>query len=392
MSDERSMWVVSIKSAILVFLLLIFCSLNLAYSAPRKYKSAILMEAETGKILFARSIHRKLYPASMVKMMLALIVMEKVKQGEISLSDKIKVSRNASMIGGSQVYLKEGEVFTLRDMMKAVMIKSACDGAVAVSEHVSGSTKQFLVLMNERASELKMNDTVFKTTNGLPKVQNGHSGDLSSAYDMAILARELVKYPTILKWTNTKTDTFRNGKFILTNTNKLLKTFPELDGLKTGYYRRAGWNFTATAKKNDMRLISVVMSCPTKKLRFDKTKEILDMGFRNYTKLRIVKKGDVVFKNIPIIMGNKSYIKGVYNKDMTLIIKKSDEKKIVKQEILFNKIQAPVEKGQRIGCMLIKLNKKTIAKLSIVAAEKVNQISRLRWFVRRFVLRCNMGD
>ncbi|MCK4401648.1 D-alanyl-D-alanine carboxypeptidase [bacterium] len=369
------------KSTILLFLLLSFCGLNLAYSAPRKYKSAILMEAETGKILFGRSMHRKLPPASMVKMMLALIVMEKVKHDEISLSDKVKVSRHASMIGGSQVYLREGEVFTLRDMMKAIMIKSACDAAVAVAEHMSGSTKKFLVLMNKRASELKMNDTVFKTTSGLPKVQNGHSGDMSSAYDMAILARELVKYPTVLKWTKTKTDTFRNGKFILTNTNKLLKTFPELDGLKTGYYRRAGWSFTATAKKGDMRLISVVMGCPTKKTRFDKTREILNMGFKNYTKLCLVKKGDVVFENVPIIMGDKRYINGISNKNITLVVRKIDKKKIIKQKILFDKIQAPVEKGQRIGCMLIKLNKKTIAETSIIASENVNKISRFRWFV-----------
>jgi len=373
------------KFVVLAFLLLSFCSLNPAYSTTRKYRSAILIEAETGKILFARNIHRRLPPASMVKMMLSLIVMGKIKHGEISLSDKVKVSRHASMIGGSQVYLREGEVFSLRDMMKAVMIKSACDAAVAVSEHISGSTKKFLVLMNKRASELKMNDTIFKTTNGLPKVQNGHSGDMSSAYDMAILARELVKYPTVLKWTNTKTDTFRNGKFILTNTNKLLKTFPELDGLKTGYYRRAGWSFTATAKKGNMRLISVVMGCPTKKARFDKTKEILNMGFKNYAKLVLVKKGDIAFKNIPIIMGNKSYIDGISNKNISLVIKKSDEKKIIKQKILFDRIQAPVEKGQRIGCILTKLNKKTIAETSIIAPENVDQISRLRWFVREYI-------
>ncbi len=373
------------KSVILVFLLLSFCSLNPVYSAPRKYKSAILMEAETGKILFGRSMHRKLPPASMVKMMLALIVMEKVKRCEVSLNDKVKASRHASMIGGSQVYLREGEVFTLRDMMKAIMIKSACDGAVAVSEHISGSTRKFLILMNKRASELKMNDTIFKTTSGLPKVQNGHSGDMSSAYDMAILARELVKYPTVLEWTNTKTDTFRNGKFILTNTNKLLKTFPELDGLKTGYYRRAGWSFTATAKKDNMRLISVVMGCPTKKLRFDKTREILDMGFKNYTKVCLVKKGDVVFENVPIIMGDRRYINGISNKDITLVIRKIDKKKIVKQKILFDRIQAPVEKGRRIGCMLIKMDKMTMAEASIIANEKVNQISRFRWFLREYV-------
>lgn len=346
------------------------------------------MEAETGKILFAMNIHRRLPPASMVKMMLALIVMEKVKQGEISLSDKIKVSRHASMIGGSQVYLKEGEVFTLRDMMKAIMIKSACDVAVAVSEHISGSTKKFLVLMNKRASELKMHDTIFKTTNGLPKVQNGHSGDMSSAYDMVILARELVKYPTVLEWTNTKTDTFRNDKFILTNTNKLLKTFPELDGLKTGYYRRAGWSFTATAKKGNMRLISVVMGAPTKKLRFDKTKEILDMGFKNFAKLNLVKEGDIVFENAPIIMGNKRCINGISNKDITLVIRKSDKKKIVMQKILFNRIQAPVEKDQRIGCMLIKMDKKTMAEASVVAKESIDRISRFKWLMRKCVFLC----
>ena len=346
------------------------------------------MEAETGRILFGRSMHKKLPPASMVKMMLALIVMEKVKHGEISLSDKVKVSRHASMIGGSQVYLREGEVFTLEDMMKAIMIKSACDAAVAVSEHISGSTKKFLVLMNKRASELKMKNTIFKTTSGLPKIQNGHSGDMSSVYDMAILARELVKNPTVLKWTNTKTDTFRNGKFILTNTNKLLKTFPELDGLKTGYYRRAGWSFTATAKKNDMRLISVVMGCPTKKLRFDKTRDILNMGFKNYTKLCLAKKGDVIFENIPVITGNKRYINGISNKDIILVIRKSDKKKIIKQKIMFDRIQAPVEKGQRIGCILIKMDKKTIAEASVVAKESVDRISKFKWLMRKYVFLC----
>jgi len=208
---------------------------------------------------------------------------------------------------------------------------------------------------------------------------------MSSAYDMAILARELVKYPTVLEWTNTKTDTFRNGKFILTNTNKLLKTFPELDGLKTGYYIRAGWSFAATAKKDNMRLISVVMGAPTKKTRFDKTKEILDMGFKNYTKLCLVKEGDVVFENVPVIMGDRRYINGISNKDITLVIRKRDKKKIVKQKILFDRIQAPVEKEQRIGCMLIKLDKKTIAETSIIAPENVDQISRFRWFVRKHI-------
>jgi serine-type D-Ala-D-Ala carboxypeptidase (penicillin-binding protein 5/6) len=215
-------------------------------AAPPPIESVLLMEAETGAILFEKDIHKQRAPASMVKMMLMLIVMQKLHAGELHVSDTITATAHASKMGGSQVYLREGETFTLLEMMKAISIASANDACVAVAEHISGTVEGFLELMNERAKALSMNDTHFATVHGLPP-SNGDPGDLTSAHDMAILARELTKYPEILTWGAIKEDSLRDGKFILTNTNKLVYNFPGVDGLKTGFHAQAGFNVTATA-------------------------------------------------------------------------------------------------------------------------------------------------
>jgi len=222
------------------------------------FKAYIVMEGSIGKILEGENTHLKWPPASITKLMLAYIVMEKLSKGEVQLTDKITISKNAARIGGSQVFLKEGEAFTLEELMKATMVASANDAAYAIGEFLAGSSEEFISLMNEKAKTLNMVDTEYHSVHGLPP-SKGEQEDLTSCNDLATLARELLKYPKLLEWTSIKSDSFRDGKFILNNTNKLLIKMPAVDGLKTGYYRKSGYNIVVTAKKGDLRFIVVVM-------------------------------------------------------------------------------------------------------------------------------------
>ena len=230
------------------------------------YKAYIVTDAGTGNILEGENIHLKWPPASITKLMLVYIIMEKLERGELELSDNIIVSGKASKMGGTQVYLKEGEVFTLEEMLKATLIESANDAAYAIAEFVSGSTEEFVKLMNRNAKALNMMDTKFHFVHGLPP-SRGQQADISSCHDLAILARQLLKHPQILEWTSIKRAGFRDGKFIMYNRNKLLFKLPNVDGLKTGYYRKAGYSVVATARKGDLRLIVVVMGSPRARAR-----------------------------------------------------------------------------------------------------------------------------
>ncbi|MCX7966083.1 MAG: D-alanyl-D-alanine carboxypeptidase, partial [Syntrophorhabdaceae bacterium] len=242
---------------------------NTSIEKIEPYKAFIVTEASTGKILEGENIHEKRPPASVTKLMLAYVVLDKLNKKEISLTDKITVSKEASKIGGSQVYLKEGEVFTLEELMKATLVASGNDAAYAVAEFVAGSKDEFIKLMNEKAKALGMNDTEFHSVHGLPP-SKGQKEDLTSCYDLSILARELLKYPKIIEWTSIKTEGFRDGTFIMNNHNKLLTKLPGIvDGLKTGYYKETGFNIVATGKKNELRFIVVVLGSPTAKIRDD---------------------------------------------------------------------------------------------------------------------------
>ena len=222
--------------------------------------------------------------------MVACIVMEKLATGAVKLTDQIIVSKNASNIGGSQVYLKEGETFTLEELMKAMMIHSANDAAYAISEHVAGGIDEMIRLMNEKAKILGLNNTEFHSVHGLPP-EKGEKEDLTTCNDLAMLAREILKYPKIIEWTGTKTDSFRNGKFVLSNTNKLLTKLPGTDGLKTGYYSESGFNIVATAKKDELRFIVVVMGSPSGKIRDDVAMEKLKKAFSQYKMIEYRQKG-----------------------------------------------------------------------------------------------------
>lgn len=245
------------------------------------YESALVEDANTGEILFEKDPYKKWPPASMTKMMLMLITMEKVRFGSLSLRDRVAISRNATNTGGTRIYLREKEVFPLELLLKAVLMNSANDAAIAVAEFVAGSVQQFVALMNRKAGQLKMEDTHFMTVNGLPPKPGGVA-DITTAYDIAKLARALITYPEILDWASTRIETFRVGRRTIQihNVNRLIGYYPGADGLKTGYIRRSKFNLTATAERGGKRIISVVMGAPTNQKRFIESARLLDLGFK----------------------------------------------------------------------------------------------------------------
>jgi D-alanyl-D-alanine carboxypeptidase (penicillin-binding protein 5/6) len=248
-------------------------------SKTGSYQAYLVLNATSGKILEETNGRLKWPPASLTKLMLTYIVMEKIYRAELKLSDPVTVSRKAAGIGGSQVYLKEGEVFSLEELMRATLIESANDAAYAIGEFVAGSKEEFIHLMNEKARSLHMKDTEFHSIHGLPP-SRGQLEDVTSCRDLAILAEKLLKYPVLLEWTSVRRTRFRNGTFMMTNGNRLLSKMPEIDGLKTGYYRRAGYNIVATAKKGDLRLVVIVLGSPTAGIRDAFVKEKINQYFR----------------------------------------------------------------------------------------------------------------
>ncbi len=313
------------------------------------YVSACVMEPVSGMVIFDQDMHKPWPLASMTKMMLMLIVAEKVQDGSLKLTDQVTTSALASKMGGSQVYLKEGETFSLDDMMKAIVVHSANDASLAVAEYVAGSGEAFVVMMNQRAKALGMNDTHYYSPHGLPPAP-GQSPDISSAYDSAILARELIKYPDVLRWSSIDVTGFRNNTFELRNTNHLIRTYKGCDGLKTGFYAQAGFNVTATAKREGLRLIAVVMGSPRKQQNFSEAATLLSQGFMNYYEYPVARKGAPIEQAVAVSGGASSNFKPVWGADLDVFMKHDAEKSAVKVDFnLPPKIQAPIKAGQEIG-------------------------------------------
>ena len=258
---------------------LLLCPAGAVSSAPQAEASAaVLMEKETGTLLYEQNAHDKLEPASVTKVMTLLLVVEAIDDGRLSLDDLVTVSARAASMGGSQVYLKENEQMTVQDLLKAVTVVSGNDAAVALAEHLSGSEEAFVADMNERAAQLGMADTTFLNCTGLPA-----AGHLTSAYDIALMSRALIGHPMIREYSTIWMDSIRNGAFQLSNTNKLIRFYPGATGLKTGSTDSAGYCLSATAERDGMELIAVVLHSPTSAQRFDSAKRLLDFGFANYT-------------------------------------------------------------------------------------------------------------
>src|SRR5208283_2619973 len=261
--------------------------------------------------------------------MLMLIVAEKIHDGSLKLSDSITTSRKAAAMGGSQVYLKEGETFSLDDMMKAVVVHSANDASVAVAEYIAGSTEAFVVMMNQQAAALGMKDSHYYSVHGLPP-DKGEQPDVASAYDQALLARELLKYPDVTRWSSIDTAPFRAGTFVLRNTNHMVRTYQGCDGLKTGFYDKAGFNVVATAKRNDLRLIAVVLGSQHKLTNFKVASEMLSRGFLNYEMHQVAKKGAPIAQSVAVSDADITSLKPVWGDDAGVFVKRGDASNAIK--------------------------------------------------------------
>ena len=330
-------------------------------------KSAILMEESTGNILYESNPDERLPIASVTKVMTMLLIMEAVDSGKISLDDMVTVSGNAMSYGGSTMFLETGEQLTVNDMLKGIAVASANDGCVAMAEHLAGSESAFVDMMNEKAKELGMENTHFMNTNGLD--EDDH---YSSARDVAIMSRELMKHETIFNYTSIWMDTLRGGKFQLANTNKLIRFYDGANGLKTGSTSKALCCLSAAAKRNDMQLIAVVLGAPTSAERFASAKSLLDYGFANYAVNTQITAGDEVQK-IAVEKGVDKEVGVVAGDSCSTLVKKGQEDNITKEIKIDETITAPIEAGQKIGTMTISRDGEVIAYIDLNASSAVEK-------------------
>lgn len=326
-------------------------------------KSAILIEAETGKVLYAFNENEPLPIASITKIMTMLLVMEAIDTGKINLTDKVTVSAHASRMGGSQVYLKEGEIFTIEELLKAVAVHSANDASVALAEAVAGSEEAFVAMMNEKSQELGMKNTKFLDCTGL--TDEGH---FSTAYDIAIMSRELlVKHPRIIHYTTIWHDTFRDGTFDLDNTNKLVRRYRGTTGIKTGFTNAAGFCLSASAERNGTKFISVLLGAKSNDTRFSESARLLDYGFSNWESVKIEKK-DMEAGVIKVKKGVTAEIPVTFSSDAFVVVRKGSRDKIEETLEIPEVVNAPVEEGQTIGVLNIDLYGERLASIPVVAA------------------------
>ncbi|MBR2704515.1 MAG: D-alanyl-D-alanine carboxypeptidase [Clostridia bacterium] len=331
--------------------------------------SAILIDQDSGQILYEHNMHEKLRPASVTKIMSILLVMEALDSGQIKLTDKVPCSENASSMGGSQIWLTTTETLTVDEMLKCMCVVSANDCTVAMAEFLCGSTDAFVEKMNKRAKELGMNDTCFKNCHGID--EDGH---VSSSYDIALMSRELLsKHPSIKNYTTIWMDSIRDGKSQLVNTNKLVRNYEGCTGLKTGSTSLALYNLSASATRDNLNLIAVIMQAPTTALRFSEAKQLLDYGFNNYTSYQLSTENEIV-KNISISQGVEKNINGVYSSTNNIMLQKGSESKITQEINIPDKLTAPVSQGEKIGEINYCLDGNIISTVDVVSDKSIKKI------------------
>ena len=336
-------------------------------------KSALLMEVATGKVLYESNAHERLAPASVTKVMTMLLIMEAVDSGKIAMTDMVTASETAAAKGGSQVYLKVGETMSVSEMLKCIAVSSANDCACAMAEHIAGSEEAFVGLMNQRAGELGMQDTRFVNCTGLDDGENAGEHK-TSAHDIALMSRELLKnHPGIREYTTIWMDTIRDGTFGLSNTNKLVRFYPGATGLKTGFTSGAGYCLSATAEREGMELIAVVMGAATSQKRNASCKQLLDYGFANYA-LFTPDLADT--PEIPVVLGAEASVPVRLSESAALLIDKGQRSGITTETALEESTPAPVSRGQRLGTLRVKAGDQLLSEIPLVAAEG---IPRLTW-------------
>ena len=332
--------------------------------------AAILIEQNSGKILYEHNSHEQLRPASVTKVMSILLIMEALDSNQISLTDKVPCSENAASMGGSQIWLDVREELTVDEMLKAICVASANDCTVAMAEYLAGSEEAFVQRMNERAKELGMNDTCFKNCHGLDT-----DGHVTSAYDISLMSRELLKnHPSITNYTTIWMDTLRDGKSQLTNTNKLIRNYKGATGLKTGSTGIALYNLSASATRDNLSLIAVIMKAPSTKIRFEEAQKLLDFGFSNYSYISFAKK-DSVLTSIAVTKGVENSVNAIYAEDSGSLLKKGQDKNIEQVVSLPEAVEAPIEGGQKLGEVKYILDGETIGITSLIADKQIKKIN-----------------
>lgn len=335
-------------------------------------KSAILMDYNTGEILYEKNPHDKVPPASISKIMTLLLAMEALESGKIKLSDNVRISAHAAGMGGSQLWLEEGESQTVENLLKAITIRSANDASVALAEYIAGSEELFVRMMNDKAKALGMKNTNFMNASGLPNEEQ-----YVSAYDVALMSKELLKHDEIHKWLTVYMDELLVGKKkdkvqSLVNTNRLVKDYEGATGIKTGSTSKAGYCLAASAKRGNLQLIAVVMGCETSKIRFDEAMRLLDYGFANYDSITIGRKGDILGK-VQVHKGSISSIEVILERDSFILISKGDKANISKEIVLPEYIEGPVEKGQEIGHLIIRVDGSLVDRINLVSKTRVEK-------------------
>ncbi len=342
-----------------------------AYAVPAEVSapSAILMEKTTGSILCEQASKTRYEPASVTKVMTLLLVMEAIDSGTLGWDDMVTASPHAISMGGSQIWLKENEQMSVRDMVKAVTVVSANDCAVALAEHVAGSETAFVERMNQRAAELGMQDTTFKNCTGLPA-----EGHLTCAYDIALMSRELIlNHPSIREFTTIWMDTLRDGSFQLSNTNRLIFYYEGATGLKTGFTDTALYCLSATAERDGMELIAVVMHAPTSNDRFESCKTLLNYGFANYA-ITPVYPSEAI-PPVEVLLGEQDTVQPVTARECSVLIEKSKTGAITTQLELAQQVEAPVEQGQKLGELKVMVDGVQVDAIDLVAAQGVPRLS-----------------
>lgn len=343
--------------------------------------SSVLMEVSTGTVLFEKNKDSQVAVASLTKMMAQILILEAIEAGNLTWEEQVKASSNAAGYGGTQIYLQPGEMMSVRDLMKGITMASANDATVVLAERIAGSEEAFVKMMNDKAKELGLKNTNFVNPTGLDEENH-----YSSAYDMGLIAIELLKHDEILEFSSVYEDYLRNdtpNKFWLVNTNKLVRFYDGADGLKTGFTDNAGYTMAVTAKRDDMRLIAIVLGEAVSKVRNAETTALLDYGFNLYKVNVIKKQGDVV-DNIEIDKGSRNSIDVVLGEDITVLSKKSDADKNYTEKVKMDEIKLPIEKNQQVGTIEIYDGSNKIGSYPLVASEEVKKKSFWKVFLDNF--------
>lgn len=352
--------------------------------------SAILIERDTGKILYEKNSNEKLPPASMTKIMTMLLIMEALDEGRLKFDEKVRTSEYAASMGGSQIFLEPGEEMTVEEMLKGIAIGSGNDASVAMAERLAGSEEEFVKMMNAKVKELGLKNTAFKNPTGLSITDH-----YSTAHDMALMAKELLKYEKITQFTGKYEDYLREdseNKFWLVNTNRLVRFYPGVDGLKTGFTNEAKYCLTATAQKDGMRVIAVVFGAPTSKSRNAQVTKMLDYAFSQYQTHPMFKKGHLV-GNVPVSKGSEKRVEAVTSERISLLTKKGESIETVEQKITMKKnLKAPIQKGDEVGTLRLVQDGKTMVESKLVASKAVEEANWWQLYKRAFGMFSRAGE